>query len=140
MNYAEAREIPGKGWHWTTMNNGSVRTAQPCIRHIGDESDPMWYLKPWNAADWQRCLPHKTKEDAERHFYEWSLANVKEGSWDAYRKCHAPGCEVLTNKTLSNRGFDGYFQFMDELCDEHRTREVLAVLHPFMPEIALMHS
>ena len=50
MNYDEAREIPGKGWHWTTMNNGVVRTAQPCIQ-IPEMSVEDLMRKPLMGTD-----------------------------------------------------------------------------------------
>jgi hypothetical protein len=140
MNYDEAREIPGKGWHWTTMNNGVVRTAQPCIRHVGDESDPFWYMKPSNESAWERCEPHATKEQAERHFYDWCLSTVTEIKLGEQQlRCRAPGCEAWTDTELGNRQLGRMFNG-DPLCEAHRTREVLAQIRPFAPGMGLIHS
>ena len=35
MNYDEAREFVRGGWRWSTMNDGVIRTAPPCIRFAG---------------------------------------------------------------------------------------------------------
>lgn len=80
MNYDQARQLKDGGWHWTTMNDGVVRTAEPCIKHIGDESDPAWFLMPYNPDDWERCEPHATREDAEKHFYEWCIESLAEAA------------------------------------------------------------
>ena len=140
MNYDEAREVPGKGWHWTTMNNGIVRTAEPCIRHVGDESDPMWYLKPSTEAAWERCEPHATQEEAERHFYDWCLSTVAEIRLSGQmRRCRMDGCRTWTGTELGNRQMERLFNG-DPLCAAHRNRETLALLHPFRPRLRVIHS
>ena len=151
MNYDEAREIPGKGWRWTTMNNGIVRTAEPCIRHVGDESDPMWYLKPSTEADWERCEPHATREEAEQHFYDWCLSTVTEirlsgqmlrcvarlYRWDG--QLAEDCCGSWTDTELGNRQLERMFNG-DPLCDAHRDQETLALIRPFSPGLKVIHS
>ena len=140
MNYDKAREVPGKGWHWTTMNDGIVRTAEPCSRHVGDESDPMWYMKPSNESDWQRCEPHATRDEAERHFYDWCLETVAETRMgDQQLRCRMPDCAEWTDTVLGNLQDERLFNG-DPLCEAHRTREVLAQIRPFEPGMELIHS
>lgn len=140
MNYDEAREVPGKGWHWTTMNNGMVHTAEPCIRHVGDESDPMWYLKSSTNADWERCEPHATRAEATQHFYDWCLSTVTEIKMGNQQLCcRAAGCRTWTDTLLGNQQMGRMFSG-DPLCDVHRNRETLARLHPFSPGLRVTHS
>lgn len=139
MNYDEAREILGKGWHWTTMNNGVVRTAQPCITILKpfDPTSPDFSLK---ASDITRCPPHATKEDAERHYYDWCLSTVTEIKLSNQQlRCRAEGCEAWTDTELGNRQPERMFNG-DPLCDEHRTRETLALIHPFRSPLGVIHS
>lgn len=117
MNYDQARQLAdGSGWHWTSMNDGRVRTAGPCR----DEA------------------PHATREEAERHFYEHSLEQAKERkcSWTA---CAVEGCPQPTQQTLGNTGFWLFFS-ETPLCDEHRSKDQLRELHPFTPGMELIHS
>lgn len=125
MNYDEARELKDGGWHWTTMNDGVVRTAPPCVRIPIDESTIT------------HCDPHPTREDAERHFYDYSLSQLKESTFLSAKHCEY--CDTWTNKALGNRGLGLYFREVF-LCDTHRTTERVAALHPFKPGIALIHS
>ncbi len=131
------------------MNSGHVHTAWPCLRlaegvalrlrmedgyneaRRGDE------VVPWEEA-WVTCDPHGTREEAERHYYDASLAEASEYmvSW---RACAIPECPNPTQRSLGNRGFDRHFQVVP-LCDEHRTREQLAALYPFTPGMAFIHS
>lgn len=139
MNYDEAREIPGKGWHWTTMNNGVVRIAQPCITILKpfDPGSLDFSLRP---SDIVRCPPHATREEAERHYYDWCLSTVTEIKLGEQQlRCRAPSCEAWTDTLLGNRQLERMFNG-DPLCDEHRTRETLAAIHPFAPGLRSIHS
>lgn len=137
MNYDQARQLKDGGWHWTTKNDGIVRTAEPCLKHIGDESDPAWYLKPYNASDWTRCEPHSTREEAERHFYEWCIESLKEDDlWD-WTGCQV--CDAPTKKALGNRGMHMLITSVP-LCDEHRNVDKVRELYPQPGGIALTHS
>jgi hypothetical protein len=140
MNYDQARELQEGGWHWTTMNDGVVRTAWPCLRYVGPNiSNADFMESPAKPEDFERCEPHASKEEAERHYYDASLAEVRErafADWSGCRVCDAP-----TKKTLENSGMAKAFSLnMDFLCDEHRTREQLAALHPFKADLSLIHS
>lgn len=133
MNVAEARQLTdGSGWHWTT--NGVP--SQPCRQHVGDESDPMWYLKPSTAADWKLCEPHATKEDAERHYWEWSLGRTRENSYTSAHKCEV--CGEWTNRTIETPFYPSFV--MSWLCDAHRTAAQFRELHPFEAGITLWYS
>ena len=139
MNYDEAREIPGKGWHWTTMNNGVVRTAHPCIQ-IPEMSFEDLMRKPLMGTDITRCPPHATKEEAERHYYDWCLSTVTEIELSNQQlRCRAEGCEAWTDTELGNRQLERMFNG-DPLCDAHRNRETLALIHPFTPGLGSIHS
>lgn len=138
MNYDEAREISGGGWHWTSMNDGVVRTAQPCIGPKGDIPADYLIGVTKEPIEWERCSPHATKEEAERHFYDWCLSRLVETECESAERCEQ-GCGEWTNKTLENRGLSGLFKSVF-LCDEHRSKEVVATLHPFRPGIQIIHS
>lgn len=137
MNYDEARELPTGGWHWTSMNDGVIRTCPPCIsfREPFDHDNPMKPVAPENIV---RCEPHATKEDAERHFYDSCLATLRESTWTAARKCER-GCGTWADKSLGDPGMGGYFSDVF-LCDFHRNAESVAELRPFKPDIQVVHS
>lgn len=119
------------------MNDGRVRTAQPCIKFIGDPKLLEPPYAPTKAEDWERCPPHATKEEAERHFYDFCLEQAKEHDGSHWMDCAK--CGAATKKMLGNMGLGDLFH-IEPLCDEHRTKEVLADLHPFAPGIAMVHS
>lgn len=137
MNYDEARQLPEGGWHWTTMNDGVIRTAPPCIS-FKKPLDPAKPFEPVAPEDVVRCDPHETKEGAELHFYHYCLNSLKETEWTTARLCDA-GCETWTNKSLSNLGMGGYFPEVF-LCDFHRHPRQVGELHPFQGGIQLVHS
>lgn len=139
MNYDEARELKGGGWHWTTMNDGVVRTAQPCITILKpfEPGSLDFSLRP---SDITRCPPHATKEDAERHYYDWCLSTVSEIKLaDQQRRCRASGCSEWTDTMLGNRQLGRMFNG-DPLCDAHRTPEALRALHPYAPGMMSIYS
>lgn len=143
MNYDEARQVvtgPDSlgGWRWTTMNDGVIRTAAPCRRYTGPVRTVAEMMRePVKGTDFTTCEPHASKEEAERHFYDYSLEQVEERdcSWTS---CSAH-CGNPANKTLGNLGMALYFQ-PTPLCDQHRSREELIALYPFKTGIALIHS
>ena len=138
MNYDEARQLSeGGGWHWTTKNDGVVRTAQPCVT-ILRPFDPLNPFAPLRPGDVKRCEPHATREEAERHYYDWSLGNLAEAEFQSAEKCEA-GCGTWTNRALGNSGLIGYFRSVF-LCDFHRRPDVVAELRPFEPGISVVHS
>jgi len=140
MNYAQAREIPGEGWHWTSMRDHETRTAWPCHRRKADAPALTFPLPPYDADEWERCEPHATKEEAERHFYdaclEEALAETHEIGWLG---CQMPRCKAPTDKALGTHDLGHVFGLVP-LCDEHRNRDGLIARHPFKPGIQLIHS
>lgn len=117
MNYDQARQRESDGkWDWTTMNDGIIRATASCSSHCG----------------------HETQEEAERHFYDYSLDQVKETgvSWTA---CEYPDCPNPTQRALGNLGF-WLALSSTPLCDEHRTKECLVEVYPFHAGMALIHS
>ena len=118
MNYDQARQRQSDGrWNWTTFNKriGTFRSG-PCRDHEDG---------------------HATKEDAERHFYDDGLADVRESKSSSWHGCAV--CDAPTKNWIGSPGMDGAIP-KTPLCDEHRTREQLAELHPFRPGMSLMHS
>lgn len=137
MNYDEARQTAdGTGWHWTTKNDGRIRTAAPCLRYVG--SPDASYDSPYRKEDWELCEPHATKEEAERHFYDWCLSEVKEVAC-SWASCRYPSCDQPANKALGNSPFGMLFSQLP-LCDDHRNAESLQLITPFRPGLTLMHS
>ena len=119
------------------MNDGVVRTAQPCLTILR----PFDHLKPFEPLapeDVKRCEPHATREEAERHYYDWSLGGVSESTFRGAEKCEY-GCGEWTNKALGSRQLGGHFP-ATYLCDLHRTTAILASLRPFEPGFAVTHS
>ena len=137
MNYDEARQLRDGGWRWTTMNDGIIRAAAPCMT-ILRQFDPGAPFKPLEDGDFSLCPPHPTREDAEQHFYDHCLAGLVQVEDEAAHRC-AAGCGEWTNKCLENRGLYGIFRAIF-LCNEHRTPEKVAELRPFEPGIQLIHS
>lgn len=142
MNYDRARQLENKetgeqyGWRWTTMNNGVVRTAGPCIV-IDEPFDPASPYKPPKPENVHYELPHTTKEAAERHFYSWSLEQVEAAQMSQPQTCAV--CGKWTDMTLGNTYSSMLFR-PEYLCDTHRTREELAKLHPLQPDIQIWRS
>lgn len=159
MNYDEARPLAdGSGWHWTSQNDGLSRMAWPCRRaadgvefrfgglsgaRIGAGLPPMLTamrngsVVPDDEA-WVTCEPHTTREEAERHYYDASLDAASE--WDcSWTACEVPECPNPTQKMLGNMRLGRHFN-ATPLCDEHRTHEQLASLHPFAPGMQVIHS
>lgn len=150
MNYDKAREIPDKGWHWTTMNDRVIRTAWPCVRlKEGVTLSHEFGLPPYDPDQWERCEPHATAEEATRHWYAASLAELHEETYGDWMGCQAwlgmrPDgsaivCDLPTKGGLGNRGMAGAFSG-NALCEQHRTPEVVAALNPFHAGLEVIHS
>lgn len=148
MNYEEARQIgpdgpaPGK-WNWTTMNDGHIRTAQPCAwpdfdwSSVTHEAIIAGSVQPTGR---ERC-DHDTREEAERHQYDAALAKMTIDRLDLdaireRRRCDAPRCREW--ESWRANWHDGYR--FDHLCDAHADRATVALIHPFVPGIRSMHS
>lgn len=118
MNYDKARENPKKPgfFLWCSRNDNKLFYAEPC----------------------NEGCEHRSAEEAERHFYNFCLESVTERiDKDQQHKCKV--CEAWTQKSLGN--FDLHLlAFHAFLCDEHRTKEELAKLYPFVPDIEVIHS
>lgn len=133
MNYDEARQDKNGIWRWTTMNDGRIRTAPPCIQF---EEQPIEEIGRVPSKVLGMC-EHATKEEAERHFYDDCLDRVKESESSHWMDCAV--CGAPTKKLLGNRPFGVLFS-EQPLCDDHFSKETLAELHPFSTGIYLMHS
>lgn len=137
MNYAEARQIPGRGWHWTTMRDGKVRPAAPCLTYIGDPGKLMSTMAAFDESDWVTCEPHPTKADAERHFYEHSISEARVQKWVTWMACEI--CDAPTREgygtNLLSLGFANV-----PLCERHLSEEHLRAVRPFKEGIAIVHS
>lgn len=140
MNYDQARAIENKetgeivGWRWTSMNDGRIRTAWPCIEFTPMDVEDYGRKEPERI---HLCPPHATQEEAERHFYDACLEEASEQTtshWQDCRVCGAPTKRLLGNRDLSSL-FNG-----DALCDEHFSKDTLQELHPFKSGIYLIHS
>lgn len=118
MNYDEAREKKGGGWHWTTMNDDRIRAAGACMNHE----------------------PHASKEDAERCFYEYCMSSLVETDHgDSAQRCEVEGCDAWAPKTLGTRGL-WKLQIQCWLCDEHRNVDTVRRLYPFTGGYSIIHS
>mgnify|MGYP001608649807 FL=1 len=139
MNYAEARQLEGGGWHWTTMNDGIVRTSAPCLQ-IDEHFDPANTYNPPKSENLHRCQPHQTREEAERHFYDYCLEQARvHVHADEMRKCII--CQAWTDAGMGNNQMWLGIRPVD-LCEKHLTKEFLALAVPFPPEggISIIHS
>lgn len=119
MNYAEARQRKSDGrWNWTTMNDGRIWTSAPCTGH--DDG-------------------HVTREEAERHFWEYELDSVRRFEIANDDAVTLQRCQICSAFTASHvRLADGYTTFM--LCPDHQDRASLEQVHPFKAGRQLMHS
>lgn len=108
-----ARQIGSGRWAWTVDEGGQISTAGPCVLH-GDG--------------------HLTKEQAERHFYDFdiqTLTEVAEKHPNKSHDCHIPWCGVFTSRGLATRHSTEPMW----LCSEHRFRHIYTMLRPFEPGI-----
>lgn len=124
MNYDRARQRVGLGddkplglWDWTTYNGRfGTRVAKPCTA----------------------SCHHTTREEAERHFYEFCLASVKPfNDTEVQHKCGVCGAWTsrgFRNERLSMLKLESY------LCKEHQTIAALEKLHPFKPDLEVIYS
>jgi hypothetical protein len=114
MNCYEARqrEVDGR-WDWTVMNDGIIRRAGPCRDHEDG---------------------HSTKEEAERHYWDYELSRLKEHTTGGHYPCEV--CGALTNKELSWH----HIGPTARLCDDHRSREQFERLNPFEPGLSVVSS
>ena len=133
VNYDEERQTKGGHWHWTTMNDGVVRTCPPCIQVA---EVPIKDLGRVPVEVLSRCS-HATKEEAERHFYDDCLGRVTERGSEHWMDCGV--CGAPTKRMLGNMDLSSLFH-SEPFCDEHLSEDSLKQLHPFETGIYLMHS
>lgn len=101
MNYDQPRMLAdGRGWHYTSMNDGKVHAIGYCWHHKDE--------------------PHPTEDDARRCYRDYLLNERLQltGSSREYHRCEAKGgCEILTNKIAVLDGWPRWW-----LCDEHLSK------------------
>lgn len=96
------------------MRDDRVRASGPCAQHEDG---------------------HTTREEAERHFYEWTIARLGTVLLkDAQRKCEI--CGAWTDGGL----VPGSLGRVTVLCEDHRTKEHWAGLNPFEPGLSIVSS
>ncbi len=113
MNYAQARQRESdKRWDWTVRNDDAIWQHTCCAEHGAG---------------------HAEREDAERCFYAWELAQPVRifDEPDARRQCAL--CGMWTNARV--RLANGYTSFV--LCESHQDR---TSVYPFIPNTALTYS
>lgn len=118
MNYHQARQRKSDGrWDWSTRNDESIWTAMPCSNHEDG---------------------HGTAEDAERHFYDYEAANLREMHTASASRCEGlhDGDAPWTDRALKSRLYGS----LAYLCDEHRNREGWERVNPFRPGIQITAS
>lgn len=115
MNFYTARKtLVGDIWRWTCANGEQIWTSTPCT---------------------EECQ-HATREEAERHYYEYRMSKLRTFEFEHWEECEHPECKVedghrtLTNKML---GEVGSILRGKMLCDQHRTEAVYRQLTPFVP-------
>ena len=135
VNYEEARQIgpngpaPGK-WNWSNFNDtvqDAPFTAAPCA----------W---PDFESGRRRC-DHDTREEAERHHWEYEVARVQFHRLDldtlrGRQRCDVPECQNWEDYRTS---WPGGFR-SDALCTGHANREGVTTIHPFVPGMQSIHS
>jgi hypothetical protein len=143
MNYDEARQLgkdseaPGK-WNWSSMNDRVIRTASPCA--YPDYQWPVHFdvLNPPTPTGRERC-DHDTREEAERHYYDAQVHGIRMEQLDLdsireRRRCAVAECPNWEEWRAHWPG--GYS--IDSLCQQHHDRA--ASLHPFVPDLQVIHS
>jgi len=119
MNYAEARQRQSDGrWDWTTRNDDRIWRSSPCSAHEDG---------------------HATREEAERHHWEYELDNVRRFVVADAGAVTLERCQICSVFTASHVRFaDGYTMFF--LCSIHQDRASLEQVHPFVPCVSIIHS
>lgn len=122
MNYYGARQIDPKAdrtdagkWRFTVRNDDRI----------------------WPTGYCATCPGHATAEEAERHYYEYEMAEtVREGSLaDMQRACEVCGAWTQGLLQLGDGLMESHI-----LCDEHRNPAGLAQVRPFAPGQVIISS
>ena len=116
MQYYQARQRKSDGrWDWTGMHDKVVTARPPCSDHEDG---------------------HATAEEAERHFYDYEVENLKPVKLrDEMRRCSFPGCLDFTQD-----GFESRYLGLQMLCIGHCTKLGWVAAHPFKPGITVAAS
>lgn len=116
MNYYQARQRQGdQRWDWTVRNDDRFYRVDACAEH--DDG-------------------HATREEAERHQWEWATSELTESTLIGVQHPCAV-CQAWTDRAASTR--DGHGSHIS-LCDEHRNVEGLRQAYPFRPGVAITSS
>lgn len=118
MRYYEARQRIDGHWAWTYHEDDIIYTDSPCV----DEP-----------------CEHKTREDAERHYYYHEIKKLTEAvlSEKTMHECEYTDCEALTHIGLKSPML---FEFPILLCDKHRTARHVMEIRPFTPNLKSWRS
>lgn len=133
MNYYAARERADGGWAFTYANDGKVYTYSSCLTWPEGEPTSAEDKKPLGESH-----RHASAEEAERCFYDYELGRLREITTTSAHRCrgpHEPDAPWTDKALESSLLLDIVF-----LCDEHRTRETYAEIHPFRPGIRISAS
>lgn len=118
MRYYAARLRTDGRWDWTVERDKVITVDGPCVTHTDG---------------------HPTKEEAERHFYEWdikTLGLITESDDKLFHGCEAPEC-----KTHTTIGFVTRYRWKPQwFCDLHRVKEIYIMLNPFKPGVMITQS
>lgn len=116
MNYYQARQRQSdRRWDWTVRNDDRYYRIAPCVDH--DDG-------------------HETREEAERHWWDWATAELRESTLiDQQRPCAV--CRAWTDLLAESR--DGHLGPVS-LCETHRNTEGLRQAAPFHPGTSITSS
>lgn len=116
MNYAQARQRESDGrWDYTVRNDDRIWRTGYCADHEDG---------------------HATKEEAEKHFYDYEL----DQPFRIYEDINQQAKCVVCGEWTQNRVmlYDGYTTYI--LCKDHQTKEDLMKVRPFTPGMSSIYS
>lgn len=121
LNCYMARQRAGDGrWAWTRKSGDMITPSGPC------------------AID---CGGHLSKIEAERHFYDYELANAVavSSAKDTAHKCEAPGCSAWATQGAKTRVLILVPVWM---CPLHLgiKKDILEMCHQFHAEMEIWAS
>lgn len=111
MRYYAARQRLDSQWDWTVMHDKVVTASHPC-----------------NGPE---ACNHKTKGEAEQHFYFDEIKKSKETVYDSssLHKCEVEECGDYTHKALQTPRLFKILPVL--LCDSHRNNNGLMLARPY---------
>lgn len=104
-------------WYWTYFDRGATEIGVPCT---------------------QECH-HSTRLNADLHLYDYSIEQAVEQGHLIPAQCEYPGCEVKTSTAYFNHDYR-LIPFNAFLCTEHRNKENLRLVRPFVTPIKIEWS